>query len=513
MRWAYDDDTRDLFGKGIHRDILIVPHATFVNKVPGGPPEIISKIPKFHWVPAPVWDPDEQKFIIKQKPVPMKDENDEWIRDDVEWIITNDDIVKEKFKYSSSLNSDDNLTFSSCNAAMIQFTIRNKKEYVEELDDEGEPTGNYYWEQEVPNLYKYEKTVKDPNGTTRKVVGELMSNSCIKAYMYFNGDSSTLMYLGMFKVEEDKLIDNGYNRQITAYDFLAWFREIDIFYWYQHLFTGINKLGNDYEDYTNDTDSKEQHTEKEWEDNYIRQPKEKWTIKEALEDLMGHFAAYDMTVWEKEVVDEETGKKEKVMKLGTTTSNPNEYGRDDYEEDNGYTGLGMPILLDPDIMTKGNKPYMPTEPGPDEIEKYGYMNILELEFYQDPKIMKSESLSAGKFLEDIGLLAGRYPYIRTDKIDDEDYVDPKTIQPTESEPHPSRYICYEKCYLTFKPLPSAEKDKNVDKVPESMFDNHDIVKGFQHDYYQVQDITVMKFELDDGTEIKYSILTKDQLVA
>lgn len=500
MRWAYDDNTRDLFGKGIHRDILIVPHATNVIKVAGGPPEITSKVPEFEWNETGGKDHTGQYEPVK--------ENGHYVYQDVEWIITNDDIVKEKFKYSSSLNSDDNLTFSSCNATMIQFTIRNKKEYV--LDEE---TQEYYWKPEIPNLYKYEYTQKDGNGNTQKIVGELMSNTCIKAYMYFNGDSSTLMYLGMFKVEEDKLIDNGYNRQITAYDFLAWFREIDIFYWYKHLFEGINKLGNDYEDYTNDTNSKEKHTQAEWDANYIREPKEKWTIGEALNDLIDHFAAYDMTVFEEEVVNEETGEKKNVMKLGATSTNPNDYGRDDYEEGNGYTGLGMPIILDSNVITKGSKAYMPTEPGPDEKEQYGYMNILELEFYQDPKIMKSESLSAGKLLEDIGLLAGRYPYIRTDDFVDGDYIDPKTITPTEQEKHPSKYICYEKCILTFKPLPSAENDKNVDKVPESMFDNHDIVKGFQHDYYQVQDITVMKFELDDGTEIKYSKLTKDQLVA
>lgn len=500
MRWAYDDSIRDEFGKGIHRDILIVPHATNVEKVEGGPPRITSKVPEFKWNETGGKDHTGQYEPVK--------ENGHYVYQDVEWIITNDDIVKEKFKYSSSLNSDDNLTFSSCNATMIQFTIRNKKEYV--LDEE---TQEYYWKPEIPNLFKYEYTQKDGNGNTQKIVGELMSNTCIKAYMYFNGDSSTLMYLGMFKVEEDKLIDNGYNRQITAYDFLAWFREIDIFYWYKHLFEGINKLGNDYEDYTNDTNSKEKHTQAEWDKNYIRKPKEKWTIGEALNDLIDHFAAYDMTVFEEEVVNEETGEKKNVMKLGATSTNPNDYGRDDYEEGNGYTGLGMPIILDSNVMTKGAKAHMPTEPGPDEKEQYGYMNILELEFYQDPKIMKSESLSAGKLLEDIGLLAGRYPYIRTDEFVDGDYIDPKTITPTEQEKHPSKYICYEKCILTFKPLPSAENDKNVDKVPESMFDNHDIVKGFQHDYYQVQDITVMKFELDDGTEIKYSKLTKDQLVA
>ena len=47
MKWDYDDEYRDEFGKGVHRDILIVPHATNVTKVPGHPPDITSKIPVF----------------------------------------------------------------------------------------------------------------------------------------------------------------------------------------------------------------------------------------------------------------------------------------------------------------------------------------------------------------------------------------------------------------------------------------------------------------------------------
>ena len=116
MRWAYDDDTRDLFGKGIHRDILIVPHATNVIKVAGGPPEITSKVPEFEWNETGGKDHTGQYEPVKK--------NGQYVYQDVEWVITNDDIVKEKFKYSSSLNSDDNLTFSSCNAAMVQFKIK-----------------------------------------------------------------------------------------------------------------------------------------------------------------------------------------------------------------------------------------------------------------------------------------------------------------------------------------------------------------------------------------------------
>jgi len=492
MRWDYTSDIRDEFGKGVHRDILIVPHATEVEKVPGSEPIITSKMPEWEWIG------DEPN----KKPIPAKDSHGNYIYKPVEWVITNKDIVKEKFKYSNSLNSDNNLTFSSCNAAQIQFTIRNEKEYNEEKG---------YWEPVIPNLQKYEFVETDPNGTERKIVGELLGNACVEAYMYFNGDSSTLIYLGMFKIEEDKLVDDGYSRQITGYDFLMWLREMDIFNWYKHLFEGINKLQSDYEDMTNES-GEEVKKPDDWDENWIRDPKKKWTIKEALTDLIEHLAAYDPVVYEPEI-DPETKEKKIVMKVGNTITNPYEYGRDDYEEGNGYTGLGMPIMIDEDILKKGNERYIPSEPGEEEYERYGYMDILELEFYQDPKIMSAGALSAGKFLEDIGLLAGRYPIIRTDRFKDGYFVDPETIKPTPEEKHPSKYNNYERCILSFKPLPSVDEDDNIDKIPESKFDNSEIVKGFQHDYYQVQDILVMKFILDDNTEINYHKLNKAQYAA
>ena len=47
MIWGYNPDYRDRFDEGPHRNILIVPHATLVTPVPGGPPEVRSKVPKF----------------------------------------------------------------------------------------------------------------------------------------------------------------------------------------------------------------------------------------------------------------------------------------------------------------------------------------------------------------------------------------------------------------------------------------------------------------------------------
>ena len=501
MLWNYNEEYRDLFSNQIHRDILIVPHATTVTKVKGKPPEIKNKRPVFEWVPPNSTDG-------KWEP---KKSGGEFVLDDMDWVIDNSVLVKEKFKYSYAINSDTNLTFSACNAAMVQFTIRNEKEYIEELDENGEGTGNYYWEQVIPNLYKQEFTKKDPDGNTRVVTGEVLSNAVIEVYMYFNGDSDTLIYLGMFTVEEDKLTNDGYERQITAYDFLAFFRDMDVFNWYEHLFSGINKLQNDFEDYTNST-GEEEKDPKKWDENWIREPREKWTIKEALEDLINNIAAYDLVVYD-EVFDQKSGKYKTVQTLGNTVSNPNGYGRDDYPEGNGYSGFGMPIMLDEDIMTKGNKRYIPSEPGENEHERYGYMSILDLEFYKNPAVIKAGALSMGKFLEDIGLLAGRYPVIRIDRLDQNEYIDPDDIQPTSENPYPSKYNNYERCILTFKPLPSKEDDSKIKNISDAAFDNSEIAKGFQHDYYEVQDMLIVKFELTDNTEIEYKNLTKSQKVA
>jgi len=507
MRWDYPDEYRDLFSTGPHRDILIVPHATKVEKVSGHDPLITYKVPEWEWVG------DEGE----KQPQPERDSGGNLVLQDVPWVITNKDIVKEKFKYSYSINSDDNLSFSACNAAMVQFTIRNEKEFNEEKG---------YWEPVIPNLQNYEFTETDPNGTERKITGELSGNCIIKVYTYINGDSDTLICLGMFQVEEDKVTDNGYSRQITAYDFMAFFRDCDIYYWYEHLFTGINKLDDDFMDFTSKSTKKETNPDDYNADiNWIRKPSTelfpdrngRWTIREALEDLIKNFCSYDPIVFEEETVkDPQTGKKvkKKVAKLGNTITNPNDYGRD-YKEGAGYSGLGMPVTIDPDILpdpeTSTKKEYkIPDEPAEDAFECYGYMDILDLEFCANPNIMSRKTLSMGKFLEDIGRLAGRYPFIRADKFDEHDFEDPADIPSGEEHKYDNRYNNYERCILSFKPLPTSKDDKKLINIPESNFDNNDIAKDFQHENYTVDDIEIIKIKMDDKTELEYKRLTKSQ---
>lgn len=481
MRWNYNDEFRDEFSKGPHRDILIVPHGTKVTPVAGGPPEITSRVPLFNDDGTP------------------QTSGGHFVMSDVDWVITNKDIVKEKFKYTYSLNPAENITFSSASSAMVQFTIRNNKEYNPDTDT---------WELDIPNLQYYSYYDKNNN----LIIGELEGNYIIKVYTYINGDSSTLLCLGMFRVEEDKAVDNGYNRQITAYDFMATFRDMDIFNWYKRLFDGINKLDNDYIDATNKSGKETKKPDDyDAEVNWVRKPSKKlypnrdgrWTIGEALQDLINNLAAFDMIVWSDDG---------KTAMVGGTSTNPSAVGRD-YGEGCGYSGYGMPIVIDPNILDSNAKPYTPTEPGQDEYEEYGYMKILELEFYPDPSVLKSESLSMGKFLEDIGILAGRYPMIRPDKLIEDstaDYFDPRTV----TDPKQTRYNTYEKCILTFKPLPTSKDDKTdagIPKLqPEQQLDNHDIAKGFEHALFDVKDVMIVKIGMQDGEKIEYKILNKTQ---
>ena len=490
MIWNYDESWRDKFETCEHRDILIVPHATNVIGVEGGPPTVTSK-------------------------VPLKNASGEAIPGEfkpVEFIITNEDIYKEKFEYTNSLDTNEDLAFCGCESAMVKFTIRNNKTYNEEKDR---------YELDIPNLQSYVFT-PDPDDPEQanmpQVVGEVQTHYIIKVYIYFNGDSSSLIYLGMFVVEEDKVSSDGYTRDITAFDFLYQFRELDIHNWYVHLFRGINKTDNDLQSYYKNrvpgirpdlpTTDPDYISPEEWADGWIRKPKDCWTIGGMLTDLINNLMTRYPT--EKTVTNDENTTHDYT---DYTQENPQEIKTNYYEDESQpYTGLALPMVLDEDLIDPSKTYTLPDTPGEDVYECYGYMPILELPVYEDPKLMDSKSLSAGKFLEDIGALAGRYPYIRLDKIFDDNYavLSPSVYEdPTSENYHP--YNLYEKCILTFKPLP-----KNDDPISSSnYFDNSDIVKGFKHDYNMVDTIYIWelhtRFEesVDDPT-ISFANLTRKQ---
>lgn len=473
MLWNYDDSWRDKFETCEHRDILIVPHGTNVRKVSGRAPEVTSKIPEL--------DSNDTPIPNTFRPV--------------EFVITNDDIVKEKFEYTNSLDTNEDLAFCGCESAMVKFTIRNNKTYNESTEK---------WELDIPNLQNY--TIVDENGNT--IVGEVQTHYIIKVYIYFNGDSDSLIYLGMFVVEEDKVSSDGYTRDITAFDFLYTIRDMDIHNWYVHLFRGVNWKTNDFEKYFENRKEPfpEGYTPTEtWNEGWAREAKPCWTIKEMLEDLIKNICTRYPD--QKTVTNREKKVEDRTDDPNGTKQKSNYYTNDAEP----YTGLALPMVLDPDL-TDPNADYsIPEEPGENAHEHYGHMDIMNLKVYEDPKIMDSGALSAGKFLEDIGALAGRYPSIRIDDIIDDDYHALSKWDPTNPDPdHYYPYNLYEKCILTFKPLP--KDDTKI--VPDNCFDNHDIVKGFKHDQYAVGTIHIWELytRFDDANKptFSYANLTKAQ---
>lgn len=473
MLWNYDDSWREKFETCEHRDILIVPHGTNVKKVPRKPPEVTSKVPKL--------DDDDQPIEGEFLPV--------------EFVITNDDIVKEKFEYTNSLDTNEDLAFCGCESAMVKFTIRNNKTFNEE-------TGK--WESDIPNLQNY--VITDENDNT--IVGEVQTHYIIKVYVYFNGDSDSLIYLGMFVVEEDKVSSDGYTRDITAFDFLYTIRDMDVHNWYVHLFRGVNWKTNDFEKYFENRKEPfpEGYTPTEtWNEGWAREAKSCWTVREMLEDLIKNICTRYPD--QKTVTNREKNKEDRTDNPDGAKQISNYYTNDSEP----YTGLALPMVIDPDILDSTKKYNIPESVDPDAHECYGYMDIMELKVYEDPKIMDAGALSAGKFLEDIGALAGRYPSIRIDDIVDDDYHALSKWDPTNPDPdHYYPYNLYEKCILTFKPLP--KNDAKI--VPDNYFDNHDIAKGFKHDMYSVGTIHIWELytRFDDANKptFSYANLTKAQ---
>lgn len=471
MLWNYDDSWREKFETCEHRDILIVPHGTNVKKVSRKPPEVTNKVPEL--------DDNDDPIPGKFRPV--------------EFVITNDDIYKEKFEYTNSLDTNEDLAFCGCESAMVKFTIRNNKTYDEE-------TGR--WVPDVPNLQNY--VITDENGNT--IVGEVQTHYIIKVYMYFNGDSDSLVYLGMFVVEEDKVSSDGYTRDITAFDFLYTIRDMDIHNWYVHLFRGVSWKTNDFEKYFENRKLPEGYEPTDaWKEGWTRKPPENgyWLLKDMLEDLIKNIAT---RYPDQKTVTNRENKKENRTDDPDKTKQISNYYTNDAEP---YTGLALPMVLDPDLFDSTKKYNIPEAPDEDAHECYGYMDIMNLKVYEDPKIMDAGALSAGKFLEDIGALAGRYPYIRLDDIMDDDYHALSKWDPDHQENY-YPYNLYEKCILTFKQLP--KNDSKI--VADNYFDNSDIAKGFKHDQYGVGTIHIWelytRFDDPDTPMFSYANLTKEQ---
>ena len=109
-------------------------------------------------------------------------------------IITNENILKERFELQENFNSSENWAFGSVEPSVISFDIRE-------------------------------------DGTI-----PLLEGTTFRLYLYFDGNSSTIMYIGTYTIDEDELSDDSKSRSISGYDMVQTIRNIDIIDFYRDLF-------------------------------------------------------------------------------------------------------------------------------------------------------------------------------------------------------------------------------------------------------------------------------------
>ena len=412
-----DYEYRELFtDPNAIKDVLLVPQGCKVFTSSGQFPTVLK------------WNEDEQAYT-----------------DDPDFIITNDNIYKEKMKLVESINSADNLAFGSCEPSQIRFTIRNEK-YIDE-------------EEEDPELKV--KSVIPPLTKTYEENGEVfLYKAVIKYYIFFNGDSDTLFYVGMFQVEEDKMSNDGKTREITAYDYLYTLRDMDIFEWYKTLFTGLwsdtnsddeeeepepqpgNGENSENNQNSGDQNNNNQSTTASTPHVCIRPGQEKWSILAAFEDLYNQTAIY-------------------------------------YPDDaKSYPGYAMKWALDDVVFSDSNK---------------NFVNM-NYSFTENPKIMNDGSLSFGKFMEDMGLMLGAYPkFIRGNPATalKETHSSFYNIWDVEHEQLVENWetVMHDCCKFTFVKLP--KNSKTVDSG--NTFMDSDLVNtGLQQPDYEVRSIELIR---------------------
>lgn len=120
------------------------------------------------------------------------------IGEELNTIITNDNIDKENFEYSMSINSAKNLCIGSCEAAGIKIRIKNDGRIVPLVSHEND---------------SYEETI-------------------FNVYLYFDDNSDTLMYFGMFQCNKDEVTSDFKFRDITMYDQMSVLRDLDVYQWF-----------------------------------------------------------------------------------------------------------------------------------------------------------------------------------------------------------------------------------------------------------------------------------------
>ena len=144
-------------------------------------------------------------------------------------IITNDNILKERFELQENFNSSENWAFGSVEPSMVTFDIR----------EDGS----------VPYL---------------------ADSTLFRLYMYFDGDSSTLLYIGTYYFDTDELSDDSKSRTISGFDMIQLIRDIDVIDWYRSLFNAHEEPDPEDPEQTIWVPAREKITVKEARDSLFR---------------------------------------------------------------------------------------------------------------------------------------------------------------------------------------------------------------------------------------------------
>ena len=109
-------------------------------------------------------------------------------------VITNEDILKERFELQENFNTAENWAFGSVEPSCVSFDIRQTDA--------------------IP----------------------ILKGMTFRLYFYFDDNSSTLLYIGTYIFDTDELSEDSKSRTISGYDMIQAIRDLDVIDFYRGLF-------------------------------------------------------------------------------------------------------------------------------------------------------------------------------------------------------------------------------------------------------------------------------------
>lgn len=206
MSYNYSEEYRNYFYETNHtKTLLFCSYNMNISVVPGKGPKIENR---YRWKSSKSYSVGDEategtrryKCLIANSGNKPSTSTTYWqdIGKDEPVIITNENIDKENFEYEMAFNSAKNLCIGSCESARIAIRIRN--------------------DGKIPPLVSHEN--------------DSYEESILNCYLYFDDNSSTLMYLGMFQCSKDEVTEDAKFRNIEMFDQMAVLRDLDVYEWF-----------------------------------------------------------------------------------------------------------------------------------------------------------------------------------------------------------------------------------------------------------------------------------------